>query len=337
MPKVLSLPPPAHIKLMFRDAQWQALNQEFEVIENSEDQHLTPDKVANQLDDCDAILTGWGAKPFTREILHAAPNLRMIAHTAGSVKFLFSEEVVREVLLPRGITVFSGNDGLAVNVAEATIGTMIMAARRWTEHIAAFKNHNQKGSNLPSNGQFLTGATVGLVSASKVARHVLRVLQPFDCRILIYDPFLSPEAARGLGAELVSLDEIFSASDIVSLHAPALPATEKMIGEVQLKKLRDGAVFVNNSRGAVLDHDALLAECRTGRIIATLDVTTPEPLPPDSEFWNLPNVLLTPHIAGCGAAGYFRIGDTALQALRDCFAGRPVAGAVPLNRWETLA
>ncbi len=86
-----------------------------------------------------------------------------------------------------------------------------------------------------------------------------------------------------------------------------------------------------------MDHDGLLQECQQGRIIAALDVTTPEPLPADSQFWQLPNVMLTPHLAGSGYAGYFHIGETALTALRDCFAGRPVAGAVPLEQWDILA
>jgi hypothetical protein len=124
----------------------------------------------------------------------------------------------------------------------------------------------------------------------------LRVLQPFDCKILLYDPFLTPQAARGLGAELVGLDAIFERSDIVSVHAPALPDTRHLIGAAQLRKLRDGAAFINTARGDVLDHDALLQECRTGRIVAALDVTSPEPLPPESELWTLPNVILTPHI-----------------------------------------
>lgn len=322
---------------MFRDEIWQALNHEFEVWENPEPRHATPTDIIERLADCEAILTGWGARAFTREMLEAAPQLKIVAHTAGSVKFLFSAEIVREVLIPRGIVVFSGNDGLAVNVAEATIGSMIMAARLWPQHMAAFREHRGRGGDVPGNGQYLMGATVGLVSASKVARHVVRLLQPFECKILMYDPFLTTEAARGLGVELVGLDDIFKRSDIVSLHAPALPQTEKMIGAAQLKQLRDGATFINNSRGTVLDHDALLAECQTGRIVAVLDVTTPEPLPPDSEFWQLPNVMLTPHIAGAGAAGYFRIGETAFHALRDCFAGRPVAGAAPLDRWDILA
>jgi phosphoglycerate dehydrogenase-like enzyme len=336
MKKILSQPPLSHIVTMFREESWDALRAEFDVYENESGAAMTREETLKHLPDSEGILTGWGSPSFTHAMLDAAPNLKIIAHTAGSVKELFSPEIVREVLIPRGITVFSGNNGIALNVAEATIGMMISASRRWPEHIAAFRNKGP-ATETPRNGQFLTGATVGLVSASKVARHVIRLLQAFDCRILLFDPYISPEAARGLGVELVKLDDLFRRSDIVSLHAPATPETENMIGASQLKKLQDGATLINTARGRILDHGALLEELKRGRIVAALDVTSPETLPSDSEFWVLPNVVLTPQLAGDGYAGYFRIGDTTRAALHDCFAGRPVAGAVPLEQWDILA
>lgn len=337
MKKVLSLPPSSHIDLMFAPETWATLKSEFDVMENPETRQKTPDELCDVIGDFDAVLTGWGSPRFTHEVLEAAANLKIVAHTAGTPRAVFADEVVNEILIPRGITVYSGANGIAQNVAEITIGLMIMAARHLPQHEAAFRQKKRGGAAFPRNEQGLLGATVGIVSASMVGRQVLRVLQPFNCNILLYDPMLSPEAARQLGATKVELDELFERSDIVSLHAPNLPATQKMIGATQLAKLRDGAAFINTSRGSVVDHNALLAECKSGRLVAALDVTDPEPLPPDSEFWNLPNVILLPHIAGLGRAGFERVGEGALQALRDCFANRPVAGAVPLKNWEFVA
>ena len=340
MRKVISLAPESHLRLMLSPAVLKDLKEQHQLWENPDARHLRPEdsQVLPRLSDCDAILTGWGSEAFSRRILESAPKLKIVAHLAGSVRHLFSDELVREYVIPRGLIIYSGNAGLATNVAEATIGYMIMASHRWIECAEAFKRRKQTGGyTAPNAEQFLTGATVGLVSASKVARCVLPLLRPFGCRILICDPFLSREAAAALGAELCSLDELFERSDIVSIHTPALPATTNMIGARQLKKLKDGAVFINTSRGQVVDHAALLEQCRTQRIVAALDVTSPEPLPLDSEFWELPNVILTPHLAGRGRAGYHQIGSMAVQALRDCFAGRAVEGAVQLERWETLA
>ena len=337
MKTVLSLPPPSHIHNMFAPEVWAALNEEFHVVVNAEERQKTHDEALALIGECDAVLTGWGSPRFTRALLEAAPQLRIVAHTAGTPKAIFDDEMVRDFLIPRGIAVYSGANGIALNVAEITIGLMIAGARRILQHDALFRAKKRGGAPCPRNVQGLIGATVGIVSASLVGRQVMRVLQPFECEILLYDPLLTPDIARSLGATLVDLDTLFERSDIVSLHAPNLPATQKMVGGAQLQKLKDGAVFVNTSRGGVVDQDALLAECQSGRLVAALDVTEPEPLPADSEFWNLPNVILTPHIAGTGKAGYERVGEGALRALRDAFAGRPVAGAVPLDKWEFIA
>lgn len=335
--RVLSLPPLSHIATMFEEETWSCLRDEFDVHENAGTEALGAPEVAARLRDCDAVLTDPDSPPFTRESLENAPDLKIIAHTAGSAKDILSEELVREVLLPRDIIVFSGNDGLASNVAESTVGLMIAASRRWKEHIAYYHNARRWSDDLPRNGQFLSGATVGLVSASKVARHVVRLLQPFGCEILVFDPFLTDEEARRLGVSSTRLDELCERSDIISVHAPSIPATKKLIGAAQFRKMRDGVTFINTSRGAVIDNDALIEECRSGRLIAALDVTQPEPLSADSPLWSLTNVMLTPHLAGEGYAGYFRIGEATLEALRDGFAGRNVAGRVPLDKWEILA
>jgi len=111
-----------------------------------------------------------------------------------------------------------------------------------------------------------------------------------------------------------------------------------MIGRQQLRRLRDGAVFVNTSRGAVVDHDALYQEAATGRIQVQLDVTDPEPLPPEHPLRKLPNVVITPHTSGAGNYGYLTIGDMTVQALEDFFAaGKPVSGQVRLDDWARLA
>ena len=338
---VLILAPQSHLDWMFRPSVWNQLNQEFDVLKHGQPKHIAPEDACEKLAECDAIITGWGAKPFGRAVLDAAPNLKLIAHTAGSVKGLFSDEIVREILIPREIAVYSGNEPMGLNVAEATIGLMILAARRWPMMAQEFKARSQNGQAktevVARDGQFLTGATVGLVSASKVARQVIPLLQMFDCQILVYDPFLTSEATRELEVQSVELPELFQKSDIVSLHAPDLPATRGLVTGELLAQMRDGATFINTSRGTVVDQDALLKECQSGRIYAALDVTNPEPLPPDSPFWELDNVFLLPHVAGQGRFGYAKIGEGALQALRNRFAEQPFEGAVPLERWETLA
>ena len=106
------------------------------------------------------------------------------------------------------------------------------------------------------------GRTIGLVGASRVGRLVSQGLDLFDCKALIYDPFLSADDAAVLGAEKCELDELCRRSDIVSIHAPLLPATERMIGTAQLAQMRDGAWLINTARGAIVDTEAATAEAR---------------------------------------------------------------------------
>ena len=251
---------------------------------------------------------------------------------------LVPREIVDTYVVPRGLTVFSANRAIALNVAEYTVGVMIMVPRRFVEQTTAIRTSDAwRDPNLAPNALYLRGATVGLVSASTVARELIPLLRPFDVRILVYDPYLSDRDAGRLDVEKVELEALFERSDIVSLHAPSIPETRHMIGARQLACLRDGALLINSSRGSVLDHDALLKEAETGRIRVVLDVTEPEPLPADHPLRPLPNVYLTPHMSGTGAYGYFKIGDMTLEALEACFAERPVLGAVDWSRYELLA
>jgi len=336
-PRVLYLPPPSHTARVFQPEMHAALLGEFDVQTVEKEGRVTSEELAERVAGCDAVVTGWGSPAFTSAVFERADRLRLVAHAAGSVKFLFTQDVVEKYLRPRGITVFSANAAIALNVAEYTIGAMIMVARQFVEQVQAMR-HNLRGDPaVPSSARYLRGAVVGLVSASKVGREVIRLLLPFDVTVLVYDPYLSSDDARSLGVTLASLDDLLTRSDIVSLHAPSIPETRHLIGAEQLRRLRDGALLINTSRGSVLDHDALLAEARTGRIRVLLDVTDPEPLPIDHPLRALPNVYLTPHVSGAGAYGYFRIGESTLQALRDGLAGRPVAGAVPLDVYDRLA
>jgi phosphoglycerate dehydrogenase-like enzyme len=284
------------------------------------------------------LVTGWGAPPITAAAVERDPELRIIAHSAGSPKAVLSQEVADGLLAPRGIVTFSANGAIALNVAESTVGMLLMTARHWIDFNNHYKDTGEwRNPKVPWNVLGLSGSVVGIVSASAVGREVIRLLQPWRLKLICYDPYMTSEQLGALGAEKVELDELFERSDHVTLHAPATPETERMIGAHQLALLRDGATLVNTSRGWVLDHDALLAECQRGRLYVCLDVTTPEPLPPDSPFRALTNVYITPHLSGAGRYGYLTIGEWTLAALRACRDGQPVQGAVDYSRYATLA
>lgn len=336
-PKILYIPTVSHTDSVFKKETFQRMLERFDVKINGTNTNYTTRQLAEEIRGFDGLVTGWGTPNLDESVFENADKLKIIAHSAGSVKG-FLRGVVEKYIIPRNICVFSANEAIAFNVAEATIGMLIMTCRRFMDHALVIREKGVwKDPNVPSHAKYLTGSTVGIVSASKVGRIVIALLKPFKVEILVYDPYLSDWEAGSLDVKKVSLDELFACSDFVSLHAPSIPETNKMVGEKQLKAMRDGAVLVNTSRGSVIDHDALLAELQTGRIMATLDVTTPEPLPPESPFRKLSNVIIIPHVSGAGFYGYYMIGTTALQALEDFFADKPVQGAVDFSRYKILA
>jgi len=334
-PKVLYIPTISHTERVFKKETYQRMLKQFDVKENGTNTNYTTERLAEEIKGFDGLVTGWGTPDLSEVVFENADKLRIIAHSAGSVKG-FLKNVVEKYIVPRNICVFSANKAIAYNVAEATVGLLIMACRRFMDHTLAIRE-GLWHSDVPSNGLYLTGSTVGIVSASTVGRIVIELLKPFKVKILVYDPYLPDWDAGRMRIQKVGLDELFASSDFVSLHAPSISETNKMVGAKQLKAMKDGAVLINTSRGSVLDHDALLAELQTGRISAALDVTTPEPLKIDSPFRKLKNVILTPHVSGAGFYGYYMIGTTTLQALEDFFADKPVDGAVDFSRYSVLA
>jgi phosphoglycerate dehydrogenase-like enzyme len=336
--RVLYVCTESHTERVFAPGKYEEMLALFDVTANNGDATWSSEEVAERAQGMDAIITGWGAPKMIPEIFEAAPDLQIIAHSAGSVHGLISDEIARDYILPRDITVFSANGAIAANVAESAVGMLLMTMRHWV-HFSNFihETPHWRSSFYDFNGKFLLGSTVGIVSASKVGRWVIRLLQPWQCEILVYDPYLSDEDAAEMGVEKVELNELFERSDHVTVHAPRLPSTENMIGEEQLSLLRDGATLVNTSRGSVIDHEALFRHAQARRIHVCLDVTAPEPLEPASRFRQLDNVIITPHVSGSGYYGYFLIGEMTVQALLDRFAGKPVDGAVPMDRFDTIA
>jgi phosphoglycerate dehydrogenase-like enzyme len=182
------------------------------------------------------------------------------------------------------------------------------------------------------NGE-LTGKTVGLVAAGNVGQRLIKLLQPFEVSLLVHDPGAPAAVAAIFDLEVTSLDNVMSSSDVVVSLVPLTATSRGMIGAAQLEALRPGAVFVNVSRGAVVDTNALIARLRRGDIIACLDVVDPEPLPAGSPLRTMPNVFLSPHIAGVTAASEPRFFDLMVDEVLRVLAGhRPRYPLVPRQK-----
>lgn len=239
------------------------------------------------------VITGWGAPHFDADMLRSWPNLKAVFHAAGSVK-----RVVSPALWDRGIRVSSSAAANAMPVAEYTLGMILLSAKGALASASAYASSRDMTIARPAGRVGAYGITVGLVGASRIGRRVLELLRPFDIDVVLYDPSLTEMDAAALGARSVPLDKLLRLSDIVSLHAPALPETRRMIGRRELALMGDGATLINTARGALVDTDALVDELTRGRLHAVLDVTDPEPLPQDHPLFSARGVTLTPHVAG---------------------------------------
>jgi phosphoglycerate dehydrogenase-like enzyme len=273
--------------------------------------------VRESLAHAEVLVTGWGCPRLDEAVLDAAPRLRAVLHSGGSVR-----SIVTDACWERGVQVSTAAAANAVPVAEYTLAAILFSGKDafgFRERYRAEPSRPRpwSGTELGNSGRH-----VGIVGASRVGRHVLELLRPFDFTVLLHDPYVTPDAARALGAEPCELDELLERSDVVSLHAPALPETRHLLDRRRLGLIRDGGVLVNTARGSLVDHTALMDELVTGRLNAVLDVTDPEPVPAGSPLLHLPNVFLTPHVSGSAGNEMRRLGQAVVEE-----AGRYVQGA----------
>lgn len=277
---------------------------------------FTDPAAADALARTEVLLTGWGTPLLDTAALERMPNLRAVMHTAGTVK-----NVVTDACWERGIRVTNAADANAVPVAEFTLATILYAGKKVLPISAEL--HRRRGETVPDElfpqmGNY--GKTVGIVGASRIGRHVIDLLRPFSFEVLCFDPYLSAEEADQLGVESVTLDALVSRSDIVTVHAPEIPQTQHMIDARMLSLMRPGTTLINTARGSLIDQDALVDRLRVGDIDAVLDVTSPWVLDADHPLYSLPNVMLTPHMAGSLGTELERLADSAVdEAVR--FAG----------------
>ncbi|MFD4691601.1 hydroxyacid dehydrogenase [Streptomyces sp. NPDC058463] len=242
----------------------------------------------------EVLFTHWGSPQLTDDVLGLMPRLRAVVHAAGSIK-----HHVTEAVWARGIAVSSAAAANALPVAEFTLAAILFANKGVLGAARQYRDARGAFELLPHfAGRGNYRRVIGIVGASRIGRRVIELLRPFDLTVLLHDPYVDRAAAAALGVEPVGLDELVRRSHVVSIHAPQLPETRHMFDARRLALMADGATLVNTARGSLVDTRALTDELVSGRIHGVIDVTDPDHLPSDSPLYHLPNVLLTPHIAG---------------------------------------
>ena len=284
------------------DVAWLELDGPDRVFGPPADDPALAERTLEFVRDLDALVVSYGSVRITDEIMAAAPRLKFIGDTHGD-RFGFRIDVAAAAR--RGIVVSDTTNGSSDPVAEWALALAMIGLR----NAGALFRRILEGELLwPDRTVFLddpgyltgelTGKTVGLIAVGNIGRRLLELLAPFHVKVLAADPGAPDVLANIYDLDLTSLDNVMSRSDVVISLVPQTTATTGLIGEHEIGLLKPGAVFVNVSRGAIVDTDALIRRLQKNDIIACLDVVEPEPLAVDSPLRTLPNVFLTPHIAG---------------------------------------
>ncbi len=263
-----------------------------EVVWNENNRDFTKEELKEAVKGCDAAITGWGSIMYDKEVLDCAPNLKIIAHTAGTVAYVVNEETY-----DRGVTVIGANDReFSESVAEGALAMALTRYKNIDGWLRAQADERVPFEDLPPKSLF--GCTFGIVSYGAIASHLARLLQPFGCKIMVYSRSIADEELKKYNMQRASLEEIFKECDVISLHTAWNKHTENMISKELIQSMKDGALLINTARGKIVYEPALTIELCKGRIQAALDVMWKEPAVPESPLWDLPNVFITDHRGG---------------------------------------
>jgi D-3-phosphoglycerate dehydrogenase len=230
---------------------------------------------------------------ITRRVIQACPDLRIIAvHGAGV------DQVDVAAATEAGVLVTNVPGGNANAVAELALGLLLSLLRR-IPRSSWIVQHEGKWDEGRRLGDELRGKTVGVVGCGFVGKRVIGLARAFETSVIAYDAYIAPDAIRALGAEPVTLNELLRSSDVVTIHVPLGDETRHLIGTDQFAAMKKGALLINTSRGPVVDESALFDALQSGHLGgAALDVMEKEPPAADNPLRGLPNVIITPHIAG---------------------------------------
>jgi len=286
---------------------------------------------AGVLRETNVIFSGWGAPLMDDEFLRHAPKLQAVFYAGGSVRYFATDALWR-----RGIRLTTAQAINAIPVAEYTVSALQLGLKRFWHYARVTREGRDFPVERPMPGAF--GTTVGLISYGTIGRLVREKLRSLDLTVVVHDPYLSDEEARRDNVRKVGLDELCATADAVSLHTPHLRETVHMIQGRHFELMKPGAFFLNTARGEVVNEPEMIAVLRRRLDLqAVLDVTAPEPPAADSPLYTLPNVVLTPHIAGSVGRECLRMGQAMVDEFERFRAGQPLQWEITADRAALLA
>lgn len=282
-----------------------------------------PDEIATFIGDATLLVTHLA--PISRGMLERLPNLRFIAVSRGG-----PVNIDMEAARDHNVLVVNTPGRNASAVAEFTIGAILAETRLIRSGHEALRAGQWRGDlyRADRTGRELSEMTVGVIGYGAIGTRVVKLLKAFGCKLLVSDPYVQLSAQdRSDGVGHVALGELLEQADIISLHARVTPETTRFIDRDALARVKKGAFFINTARGPLVDYEALYDALESGQLGgAMLDTFAVEPAPPDWPLLRLPNVTLTPHIAGASVRTVTFAAEQAAEEVRRYLAGEP-----PLN------
>lgn len=331
-PNILVAMRPALYDLLFGEDQQTRLRALGNVTMQPQAENLTEAQLTALIGGHDIVITCWGTPPFSDGVLAAAERLKLIVHSAGSIKLMLPPAVFAE-----GRRVTHVAYSMSIPVAETTLALILLCLRQFHKIDRAFKEAGWSAARELMLGAELAGNRVGVIGAGYTGRAVIRRLLALEAEVWLCDPYVSEQRAASMGLRKVPLETLMRRCPIVTLQAPATAETYRMIGGEQFAWLPDGAIFINTSRAHLIDEAALLAELRSGRISAALDVFDQEPLPDDSPFRELDNLIITPHVAAVTRQAYKRQGQISVDEIAGYLGEGKLRYEVTRDMLDTMA
>ncbi len=270
--------------------------------------------------DADALLVR-SATTVDAEVIAAAPKLKIVARAGVGL-----DNVDVDAATAAGVLVVNAPTSNIHSAAEHALALMLSAARQIPAADATLREHTWKRSSF--SGTEIYGKTVGVVGLGRIGQLVAQRLAAFGTRVIAYDPYVPAARAAQLGIELMSLDDLLARADFISVHLPKTPETAGLLGKEALAKTKKGVVIVNAARGGLIDEHALADAITSGHVFAAgLDVFSTEPCT-DSPLFDLPQVVVTPHLGASTAEAQDRAGTDVAASVKLALAGEFVPDAV---------
>ncbi len=288
------------------------------------------DQHAPALADVEVIFATWGMVCFEERHFQAMPKLKAVFYAAGNVK------AFAQPLLDHDVILVSAWQANAIPVAEMCLSQILLSLRGYFRSVRQYRDTKQlsaKAYHRPG----VHGETIGMLGMGKIGTRTRYLLKDYPLNVIAYDPFLTDERARELDIENVTMEDVFKRSAVVLNHIPDIPSTRLVLNASHFESMREGATFINTGRGAqVIEADLLRVMSERPDLTALLDVTDPEPPTDDSAFWDLPNIINSPHIGGTIGDEVTRLSDLVIEEFERWAAGKPLTQQVTAKVFETM-